>query len=96
MKFIILVFVVTLIISSYYLVKDFLEYKSSNDDNKELVKDVIDYTDNKEEKEDKIMINWDRLYEINKDIIGWIKIENTNINNPILKDYENLKYLKHS
>ena len=96
MKFIILVFVVTLIISSYYLVKDFLEYKSSNDDNKELVKDVIDYTDNKEEKEDKIMINWDRLYEINKDIIGWIKIENTNINYPILKDDENLKYLKHS
>lgn len=96
MKFIILVFVVTLIISSYYLVKDFLEYKSSNDDNKELVKDVIDYTDNKEEKEDKIMINWDRLYEINKDIVGWIKIENTNINYPILKDDENLKYLKHS
>lgn len=96
MKFIILLFVVTLIISSYYLVKDFLEYKSSNDDNKELVKDVIDYTDNKEEKEDKIMINWDRLYEINKDIIGWIKIENTNINYPILKDDENLKYLKHS
>ena len=96
MKFIILVFVVTLIISSYYLVKDFLEYKSSNDDNKELVKDVINYTDNKEEKEDKIMINWDRLYEINKDIIGWIKIENTNINYPILKDDENLKYLKHS
>lgn len=96
MKFIILVFVVTLIISSYYLVKDFLEYKSSNDDNKELVKDVIDYTDTKEEKEDKIMINWDKLYEINKDIIGWIKIENTNINYPILKDDENLKYLKHS
>ena len=42
MKFIILVFVVTLIISSYYLVKDFLEYKSSNDDNKELVKDKED------------------------------------------------------
>ena len=42
------------------------------------------------------MINWDRLYEINKDIIGWIKIENTNINYPILKDNENLKYLKHS
>lgn len=43
-----------------------------------------------------MIINWDRLYEINKDIIGWIKIENTNINYPILKDNENLKYLKHS
>ena len=96
MKVIILVFVVTLIIASYYLAKDFFEYKSSNNDNKELVKDVVDYTDNKEEKEDKMMINWDRLYEINKDIIGWIKIENTNINYPILKDNENLKYLKHS
>ncbi|MBP3254977.1 MAG: class B sortase [Clostridia bacterium] len=36
------------------------------------------------------------LKNINKDIIGWIEIEDTNINYPILKDDSNLKYLKHS
>lgn len=41
-------------------------------------------------------IDWAELEKINKDIIGWIKIENTNINYPILKDDENLKYLKYS
>ena len=48
------------------------------------------------EDEDDIKIDWDKLQEINKDVIGWIKINNTNIDYPILKDSDELKYLKHS
>ena len=33
---------------------------------------------------------------LNKDIIGWIEIENTKIHYPILKDNNSLFYLKHS
>ena len=33
---------------------------------------------------------------INQDVIGWIEIENTNINYPILKDNDSLYYLKHT
>lgn len=40
-------------------------------------------------------IDWDKLNSINKDIVGWIEIPNTNINYPILKD-ENLYYLNHN
>ena len=40
-------------------------------------------------------INWSKLTQVNKDIIGWIEIPNTNINYPILKD-ENLYYLTHN
>lgn len=40
-------------------------------------------------------IDWNKLNSINKDIVGWIEIPNTNINYPILKD-ENLYYLNHN
>ena len=40
-------------------------------------------------------IDWNKLAIINKDIVGWIEIPNTNINYPILKD-NNLFYLNHS
>lgn len=48
-------------------------------------------------EEDKTnLIDWNKLNEINEDIIGWIKIDDTNINYPILKDDDNLKYMNHS
>ena len=36
------------------------------------------------------------LQKENSDIIGWIEIEDTEINYPILKDNDNLYYLKHN
>ena len=86
------VFMIILVISSYFLVRDFLEHKESNDSSIELIEKVI--TEEKTEKD--IEIGWEKLNNINEDIIGWIKIDNTNINYPILKDNDNLKYLKHS
>ena len=81
-----------LVVSSCLLTSDILEYKESNYTNIKLIEQVITEQNNKEQ----ININWEKLKEINEDIIGWIKIENTNINYPILKDDDNLKYLKHS
>lgn len=84
------------VISSYYLIKDFLEYKSSRTFNDELIDDVFIESNTEKDKQEKETIDWNKLLEINEDIIGWIKIENTNINYPILQDNDNLKYLKHS
>lgn len=86
---------IIIVISSYYLIKDFLEYKASNNSNNELIEDVfieenIEKDDNKKE-----IIDWKKLKEINEDIIGWISIKDTKINYPILKD-DNLYYLKHT
>lgn len=92
MKIAIFVSIIIIIISSYLLIRDLLEYKESNDASMELIENVIV----KEDNNNKIKIDWDKLEEINTDIIGWIKIENTKINYPILKDNDNLKYLKHS
>ena len=46
-------------------------------------------------EEESIKIDWEKLRNTNKDIIGWIRIKDTNINYPILQDDESLKYLKH-
>ena len=36
----------------------------------------------KEQQEDNVNLN--KLYKINNDIVGWLKIENTNINYPVM------------
>ena len=81
-----------MIISLYLLIKDFCEFKESNEASTKLIEEVI-IEDNIKEKS---VIDWQKLENINEDIIGWIKIENTNIDYPILKDDDNLKYLNRS
>lgn len=58
----------------------------------ELVQSVVVEETNQEE----MQIKWKELKSINNDIIGWIRIKDTHINYPILKDNDNLVYLKHS
>lgn len=91
-RIVIIVFMIILVISLYLFIRDFLEYKESNDTIIELSESVIIEESDKE----KLIIDWEKLESINKDIVGWIKIDNTKINYPILKDDDNLKYLKHS
>lgn len=92
LKLAIIVFIIILLVVSHILIKDFFEYKESNDSSMELIENVM----TEEKEKEKTNIDWNKLEDINKDIIGWIKIENTNINYPILKDDDNLKYLKYS
>lgn len=81
-----------MITSLYILIKDFYEFKESNETNVKLIEEVII----EENNEEKSVVDWQKLENINKDIIGWIKIENTNIDYPILKDDDSLKYLNRS
>lgn len=88
----IIAFTMILAISIYFLMKDFLAYKESNDESKELIEEVII----QEENEEKSEVDWEKLENINKDIVGWIKIEGTHIDYPILQDGSQLQYLKKS
>ena len=78
-------------ISIFILIKDFVAYKENTSSTEQLIEDVIQV----DETTEKSSINWQQLQKINSDIIGWIEIENTNINYPILKD-NNLYYINHS
>ncbi len=42
------------------------------------------------------MIKLEKLQEENSDIIGWIEIENTDINYPVLQGKDNSYYIKHN
>ena len=75
----------------FIIFNDFQEKEESNKDTENLIKETIIVNEETEEKN----IDWNKLKEINKDIIAWIEIPDTIINYPILKD-NNLYYLKHS
>ena len=38
-------------------------------------------------------INWDKLREMNPDTVGWIKIDDTRIDSPVVQTTDNVKYL---
>lgn len=88
----IVICIITFSIATIVVVKDYKEYEENEKDTKELINEVVQITQNSEEKK----INWEYLKFVNKDIIAWIEIEDTQINYPILQDNESLYYLKHS
>lgn len=89
--FLIITFTITFCISLYLVIKDFIQYQENNKITEELIDDAIEIDSKTEEP----LIDWNYLKSVNDDIVGWIEIENTKINYPILKD-DNLKYLNHS
>ena len=73
-----------MLISSYYIFKDKQEDKKQENTFEELVEIAEDKEQNTNDiKEDTINIK--ELYEINNDIVGWIKIDDTNINYPVMQ-----------
>jgi len=76
------------------------EIKDEQTKIKEEQTELIDIAEIPEKVEDieekKEVINFQDLININSDFIGWIKIEDTNINYPIVQGTNNTYYLKHS
>ena len=71
-----------MLISSYFIFQDKKEDKKQENTFEELV-DIAEDKNTNDIKED--AINFEELYEINSDIVGWIKIENTSINYPVMQ-----------
>ena len=84
---IIILLIGVMLISSYFIFKDMQEDKKQEN----LFEELVEIAENKvqtlnekqEEKED--LINIEELYELNNDIVGWIKIDNTNVNYPVMQ-----------
>ncbi len=60
---------------------------------KGLYEEVVNVESN-EKDEKKVTINFDKLKKINQDVVGWIKIDNTYINYPILQGVTDEYYLR--
>ena len=109
-KIILLLLIVTLAISSYFIIKEFAENKKEIDIYKDLQEVVIeelsnsnedDKNSNKENNEENneeninSKYNLENIAKINSDIIGWIKIEGTNIDYPVMQNMQNGDYYLH-
>lgn len=109
-KFMILIFsIVALLCFGYFAFDSYKEYRSENDtqalaDIKEqnktpglahkpqLEPDVPG--ENEEEKEPEVLEDYKTLLNMNKDLIGWLKIADINIDHPVMQANDNDYYLR--
>lgn len=93
-KFILMLLIVIFAISSYFLIKEIAENKRENDIYKDLQEIVKSQENSANEnnhtnisnKESNNTYNLENILKINSDVIGWLTIDGTNINYPIMQN----------
>lgn len=84
--------------SVHMIYQSYSEYKQVDDTYNQVVDECVDNTETSTEQEnvDVFQVDWDKLLNINSDIIAWIRIPDTKINYPIVKGSNNNEYLHHN
>ena len=82
-RILLIIFIIGLVLSVIYIIKNRIQDKKQNEIFEELENIVT------EEKEENI--NLEKLYKLNNDFIGWLKINNTNISYPVMQTDSNRK-----
>ena len=89
--------IVILAISSFFMIKEFAENKKEIDiyddlqeivieENTDIDTTNVDTEIEKSEGESSNKYNLENIAKINSDVVGWIKIENTNIDYPVMQN----------
>ena len=94
-KIIKILLIITLVISSYFFIKNIMEIYHDKKTNTNIL-DNIEIEDEPIENKSELLLKLAKLKEDNNDIVGWIKIDDTNINYPVLQTIDNDYYLKHN
>lgn len=85
--FFLILLVAIIVASSYYILSNLLQEKKQQDEFEDIKEIVIDTSEeNQEEAEEKIDLY--NLYLMNNDVVGWIKLDNSNIDYPIMQNGE--------
>lgn len=91
-----IVFLIGIIISIY----EIIVWIDNNKKTTQMISKINDVITISEEKDlnvsEKYIIDFEKLMKINSDIIGWIKVEGTEIEYPVVQGTDNSFYLKHS
>lgn len=92
-----IVYSILLFILIYSGIKIYKWYKDKTNNNEiaEQIKDTVIVEDENEDKEE-YAIDFNKLKEQNNEIVAWIKVNNTNIEYPVVKGTNNSFYLNHS
>lgn len=92
-----IVYMILLLVLVYSEVKIYKWYKDNNKNNEiaEQIKGTVVVEEKSEDKEE-YTIDFNKLKEQNKETVAWIKVNNTNIEYPVVKTKNNEFYLNHS
>ena len=92
-----IIFIVMLVVSATEIIKWFIDNKKNKDIMKSISESVTVLKDNENEYNNaKYEIDFNKLKQINSDTVAWIKVNNTNIQCPIVKTNNNDYYLTHN
>lgn len=95
-KIVLTLLIVIFICGIGYMCYYFYNTNKNKKDNTNILNEIdIDNTQVTEEKTEK-MLQLEELQKQNNEIIGWLEIENTNINYPVLQTNDNEFYLTHN
>lgn len=95
-RIILLLFIVVFIFGICYIVHYFYSSNKNKKDNTDILNNVvIDKTEITEQKTERIL-QLEELKKENEDIVGWIEINDTNIDYPVLQTTDNDFYMKHN
>lgn len=78
--------------SGYHLIQAFLTYKQNED----TYNDIASKAEKTEITEEVSPIDWEYLYSVNADTMGWIKLEDSVVDYPIVYATDNEYYLNHT
>lgn len=90
-KITIILLIGIMLISGYFVFRDYKEDKDQNEIFQELQNIVREEYIETEEKHEK-SINLQKLYELNNDFVGWLEIKNTNMSYPIMQSKNRPNY----
>lgn len=91
---------VVFVYSVYQLGTIFLDYQKIENETEELIDEVVKVDETKTEEDKKtfnpksMTVDFDKLLKKNKDVVGWIMIPDTNINEALLLGETNDTYLR--
>ena len=93
-KIILMLLIVIIAISSYFIIKEFVENKKETDIYEDLQEIVVEQNDENtniivkekeiNKKDSRNNYNLENIAKINSDVIGWLKIDGTKIDYPIM------------
>lgn len=96
-KLVRVILAIILIISIIYIVKYFRDSKKEDEETQELLNSVtLTDTPEIEEDEPERILQVKELKEQYPDVVGWIEIEGTNINYPVMQCEDNDFYMDHN
>lgn len=91
-SFIVILLIGIMLISIYFIFKELKQNKDQEDILNDLIKIVESNDDDKDNENEGSNINLNKLYELNNDLVGWIEIDNTSINYPIMQSKNRPNY----